>query len=108
MKKYSLSLISAVFAALFSTLCCLPAFVFIFFGINSSLLAFFTTFEYLRIPMAILSIGLFLLGIIQFKRNLFCICDKKSLIKTYAIFIIIFWILSLLLLYPEILPLFME
>ena len=51
MKKESLSMIGAVFTALLSTLCCLPAFLFLFFGVSSGVLTYFTTLEYTRIPL---------------------------------------------------------
>ncbi|MDX4067629.1 aryl sulfotransferase [Aliarcobacter skirrowii] len=108
MKQNSLAIIGAVITALLSTLCCLPALLFIFFGVSSGVLSYFTTLEYTRTPLAILAIIFFLISIYNFKKKISCSCDKKVRFKTY-IFVLIFFVLILLLLfYPEILPLFME
>lgn len=108
MKKINIPIISAVFTALASTLCCLPAFFFIFFGMSSSLLAFFTTLEFIRIPMAVLTVLLFILGIRQLNKNISCKRDKKKRLKLYIISSIFSFILIFLLFYPEILPFFMD
>lgn len=108
MKQNSLAIIGAVITALLSTLCCLPALLFIFFGVSSGVLSYFTTLEYTRTPLAILAIIFFLISIYNFKKKISSSCNKKVRFKTY-IFVLIFFVLILLLLfYPEILPLFME
>lgn len=63
MKEHKMVIIGAVITALLSTLCCLPAFLFIFFGVSSGVLSFFTTLEYTRVPLAILSIIFFIISI---------------------------------------------
>ena len=108
MKKINIPIIGAVFAALLSTLCCLPAFLFIFFGISSGVLTYFTTLEYLRVPMAILTIGLFIFAFITFRKKISCECSKKEKTKQYLIFSSFFIFLSGLLFYPEIIPMFMD
>ncbi|QKF81790.1 transporter [Halarcobacter ebronensis] len=108
MKKINLPIIGAVITALLSTLCCLPAFLFIFFGISSGLLSYFTTFTYARIPLAILTIILFIYGIKKYMRNNSCECTKKEKIKKsfFISFLLLFFLFVLL--YPELIPLFME
>ena len=108
MKKEKIAIIGAVTTALLSTLCCLPAFLFIFFGVSSGVLSFFTTLEYTRVPLAILSTIFFIIGIYNFRKNIACKCSKKDIYKNYIFFIIFFILILGLLFYPEILPLFME
>lgn len=108
MKRYNFGIIGAVFTALLSTLCCLPAFLFIFFGVSSGVLTYFTTLDFLRIPMAILTIILFILGLRNLNKKLSCSCSKKDMFKQYIIFSSLFLIVLFLLLYPEILPYFMD
>lgn len=108
MRKYNIPIISAVFTALASTLCCLPAFFFIFFGVSSSILSFFTTLEYIRIPMAILTVILFILGLRQLNKNISCKRDKKAKLKLYIFSTILSLLFMSLLFYPEILPYLMD
>ncbi|MFA9238627.1 MAG: hypothetical protein ACEQSQ_01905 [Candidatus Paceibacteria bacterium] len=108
MKRYNIQIISAVFTALISTLCCLPAIFFIFFGISSSLLVFFTTLEYIRIPMAVLTVILLILGLRQLNKKISCKRDNESKLKLYFFSTIFSLFLIFLLLYPEILPYFMD
>jgi mercuric ion transport protein len=108
MRRYNIPIIGAVFTALASTLCCLPAFFFIFFGVTSSIFTIFTTLEYIRIPMAILTVILFILGLRQLNKNISCNRDKKTKLKLYTLSTIFSLFLFLLLFYPEILPYFMD
>ncbi|EFU68914.1 heavy-metal transport protein [Aliarcobacter butzleri JV22] len=70
MKKSNFAIIGAVFTALLSTLCCLPAFIFLFFGVSSGVLSFFTTLEYTRVPLAILAIIFLYLQFILLEKNI--------------------------------------
>lgn len=108
MRKYSFTIIGAVITALLSTLCCLPAFLFIFFGFSSALMTYFTSLEYLRVPMIVITLILFILGIRQLNKKTSCAKDKNAKFKQYFIAIFIFVFLALLLFYPEIIPMFME
>jgi mercuric ion transport protein len=108
LKKKSLTIFGAVITALLSTLCCLPAFLFIFFGISSGILTYFTSLEYLRIPMAILTVLLFILAIRQSNKNISCEKDRKRKILQYTFSIGFFFLLIFLLFYPEIIPYFMD
>ena len=108
MKKNSLTIFGAVSAALLSTLCCLPAFLFIFFGISSGILTYFTSLEYLRIPMSVLTVILFILAIRQSTKTISCQKDRKRKITQYTFSIGFFFILIFLLFYPEIIPYFMD
>ena len=108
MRRESLAIIGAVFTALLSTLCCLPALLFLFFGMSTGVLAYFTTLEYTRIPLAILTIALFIYGFKRYRARISCKCDSKTLLNSYLIFCFIFLVLVGLLFYPELIPLFME
>ncbi len=108
MRKENLAIISAVFTALLSTLCCLPAFLFIFFGISSGILTYFATLEYARIPLAFLTIVLFIFAFRNIKQKISCQCSKKELLKQYSFFVIFFILIIALLFYPELIPYFMD
>jgi len=107
-KKVNLPIISAVFTALLSTLCCLPAFLFIFFGISGGILTYFTTLEYIRIPMAVLTVVLFIYGIRKLNKKIKCECTKGEKLKNYTFVVLAFLLVLSILLYPEIIPMFME
>jgi len=108
MNKLSFSLIGAVITALLSTLCCLPALLFLFFGISSGILGFFRTLEYTRIPLLILTILFFILAIYNFRKKISCSYNKKDRIFQYIFFTIFCLSILFLLFYPELIALFME
>ena len=108
MNKINLPIIGAVITALLSTLCCLPAFLFIFFGITSGVLSFFTSLEYIRIPMVILTLALLYFGIKRLKKKMSCECSKKDITTQYSLFTLFFSLIFFLLFYPELIPLFMD
>lgn len=108
MRKGVFPLIGAVITALLSTLCCLPAFLFIFFGVSSGVLTYFTTLEYTRIPLAILAIIFFFFALRNYRKKISCKCTKKEIVLNSSILVIIFILFFCLLFYPEILPYFMD
>jgi mercuric ion transport protein len=108
MKKIALPIIGAVITALLSTLCCLPAFLFIFFGISSGVLTYFTSLEYIRVPFAILTVVFFIYGIKRFKNKVLCNCTIKQKAKSYLLIVTVSIFLLFLLLYPELIPYFMD
>ena len=108
MKKEKIAIIGAVTTALLSTLCCLPAFLFILFGFSSGVLTYFTTLEYTRIPLAILTIILFVFAFKNLKKKIPCKYEKREVLKQYLFFLAFFILILALLFYPEFLPLLME
>lgn len=108
MRKNYFMIFGAVTTALLSTMCCLPAFLFLLFGISSGALAYFANLEYTRIPLAIFSAIFFIFTFINFRRKITCKCSKKEIVKQYSFFIIFSLFLGSLLFYPEILPFFMD
>lgn len=108
MNKSSFAIIGAVFTAHLSTLCCLPAFIFLFFGLSSTVLSFFTTLEYTRVPLSILAIIFYIFAIYNFRKKISCSCSKKQRLTQYIVFSLFFILILGLLFYPELIPLFME
>lgn len=104
LKKFSM--IGAVITALLSTMCCLPAFLFLLFGISSAYLSFLTTLDVIRIPFAIFSV--FLLGLAIYKnKNCKDGCSVNSMQLSKAFISILVLLVAFLLFYPEILPYFL-
>lgn len=108
MRKESIPIIGAVITALLSTICCLPAFLFLFFGVSSGVLTYFTTFENTRIPLAILTIVFFVFAFKNLKKRVSCKCSTKEIYKQYFVFSSFFVLIISLLFYPEFLPYFMD
>ena len=108
MKKEKIAIIGAVTTALLSTLCCLPAFLFILFGFSSGVLTYFTTLQYTRIPLAILTIIFFIFAFKNLKKKIPCKYEKREVLKQYLFFLAFFILILALLFYPEFLPLLME
>lgn len=108
MKNINIPIIGAVITALLSTLCCLPALLFLVFGISSGVLTSLTTLEYVRIPMGILTVLLLVYGIKRYSRRISCKCEKKKTIATVFTISSTFALFGLMLFYPEIIPMFMD
>ncbi len=108
MKSIKVPIIGAVITALLSTLCCLPAFLFLFFGVSSGALSYFTNLEYTRVPLIILTMGFFIFAFININKKISCKCSKKETYKQYFLFTLFFLTLMGLLFYPEFLPLFLD
>lgn len=100
--------VASFFSAFLATLCCLPAFLFIFFGISSTWFAYMTSLEFLRIPMSLVSLGFFIFGILSLRKKQSCTLDKKQKVRSIILLSILFLSLAFLLFYPEIIPFFME
>ena len=99
MTKLNIPVIGAVITALLSTLCCMPAFLFIFFGVSSGVLTYFTSLDYLRVPMTILTIAFLIFGIKRLKKKISCECSKKDIFMQCSLFILFFSLIFFLLFY---------
>lgn len=108
MNKINIPIIGAVITALLSTLCCLPAFLFLFFGVSSGVLTALTSLEYLRFPMGILTAILLVYGIKKLSKKVSCECKKQTQISSLLSVTVLFVIVGFLLFYPEIIPMFMD
>jgi mercuric ion transport protein len=94
---------TAVFTAVLSTSCCLPAFLFLFFGVSIGSLSFLQELDTLRTPLALFSVAFLVLYFIRRKQIQSCSCTtignskKQNFIKGVSLSLII----AILLFYPE-------
>lgn len=108
MKNISL-VVSAVITAILSTACCVPAFLFLFFGVSAGSLSFLTELDFVRVPFAILSISLLGLFFVKNKQKVSCQCNSESgLVKSYITIVLLGLFIGILLFYPEFLVYFVE
>ncbi|PJG82945.1 hypothetical protein [Caviibacterium pharyngocola] len=101
--------VTAVFAAVMSTLCCIAPLIYLLFGVSSVWLVRLDQLDFLRIPMLILSLGIFAYGVwlLFFSKKILCTkyISRNGLMVLYGItFIVILFFLF----YPTILPWFLE
>ncbi|CDL38860.1 mercuric transport protein MerT, putative [Citrobacter freundii] len=59
-KRAGLTLLTAAVAAVTAGLCCVGPLLYLLFGISAASFAVFTQFEFLRIPLMLVSLGLLL------------------------------------------------
>ncbi|MGQ0286501.1 hypothetical protein ACT2CV_04775 [Pasteurellaceae bacterium 22721_9_1] len=108
-RRFIVSCVTAVVAAVTSTLCCIGPLIYLLFGVSSTWLIGFGEYEYLRIPMLILSLGAFGYGfwLLVFSKRIICtkyLPHRQLLVLYWIMFIVILFFL----LYPTILPWFLE
>lgn len=98
--RFIASCVTAVIAAVTSTLCCIAPLVYLMFGISSTWLMELNRFEYLRIPMLIVSLGAFGYGfwLLNFSNKI--ICTRYFSRKTL---IILYWVVFFIMLFFSIL-----
>ncbi|AKD40836.1 mercuric transporter MerT family protein [Pasteurella multocida] len=108
-KSFIATCVTAVIAAVTSTLCCIAPLIYLMFGVSSTWLVSLNELDYLRIPMLILSLAAFSYGfwLLTFSKKVICTAyiSRKSLIVLYSI---VFAIMLFFLVYPNILPYFLE
>ncbi|OBX07003.1 membrane protein [Gallibacterium salpingitidis] len=107
--QFLVSCVTAVVAAVTSTFCCIAPLIYLVFGISSTWLIELNRFDYLRIPMLILSLAAFGYGfwLLIFSKKIICTkyLSRKWLIALYwIVFIVILFFLT----YPTVLPWFLE
>jgi mercuric ion transport protein len=100
--------ITAIVSAILSTTCCLPALIFLVFGVSAGSLSFLTDLGFLRIPMAIISIILLLIYVIKKRKSVSCSCSQKLSYKSYISIFAFSLIIAVLLFYPEFSVYFVE
>jgi mercuric ion transport protein len=73
-KGAGLTLLTAAVAAVTAGLCCVGPLLYLLFGISAASFAVFTQFEFLRIPLMLVSLGLLLRVFwrLYFSRRLWC------------------------------------
>lgn len=108
-KRFIISCITAVIAAVSSTLCCIAPLIYLLFGVSSTWLIELNELEFLRIPMLMLSLGAFGYGfwLLVFSKKIICTkyLSRKMLLGLYWI---MFLIILFFLFYPTVLPWFLE
>ncbi|QLB20514.1 hypothetical protein A6B43_02675 [Vespertiliibacter pulmonis] len=108
-RTFIASCITAVVAAVSSTLCCVAPLIYLLFGVSSSWLIELSEFEYLRIPMLIVSLGAFGYGFWLLVGSKKVICTKYlSRRMLLILYWVMFAIILFLLFYPILLPWILE
>ncbi|MCK3657676.1 hypothetical protein A4G18_02860 [Pasteurellaceae bacterium Pebbles2] len=100
---------TALVAAVTSTLCCIGPLIYLAFGISSTWLMDLSEYEYLRIPMLIVSLAAFGYGfwLLVFSKKIICTkyLSRRALLWCYwGVFVIILFFLT----YPTLLPWILE
>ena len=104
-KSLWLSIATALSAAVASTLCCIAPLVYLAFGISSSTLIAFGEYDYLRVPMLIISLVAFGYGfwLLMFSKKI--ICSRYLSLRTLKIlYALVFVVMLFFLSYPTLLP----
>ena len=98
---------SAFISALLATACCLPALLFLLFGLSFGFLSFLESLSSFRIPLTLLSLFiLFLSYRVHRQKNLTCKMQKRNAyVWLYAL---ILGSIMFILLFPELATLFFE
>ncbi|MDO4626334.1 MAG: hypothetical protein Q4A81_03370 [Pasteurellaceae bacterium] len=101
--------IAALTAAISSTLCCIAPLLYLAFGISSPWLIGLSKYEYLRIPMLIISLAIFSYGfwLLMFSKKIICTkyLSRRSLVVLYWVVLIV---IVFFLTYPTLLPWILE
>lgn len=101
--------LTAIIAAVGSTACCITPLIYLLFGISSTWLVGLNEYEWLRIPLLVLSLGAFGYGfwLLVFSKKIIC---TKYFSRTTLI--VLYWLVFLLILffltYPTVLPWILE
>ncbi|WP_439241227.1 hypothetical protein [Lonepinella sp. BR2474] len=101
--------VTALIAAVTSSLCCIAPLIYLIFGVSSTWLIGLNQLDWLRMPMLILSLGAFGYGfwLLVFSKKIICTkyLSRKALLWGYWI---LFMFIIFLLSYPTLLPLILE
>ena len=108
-KSFWVAIATALSAAVASTLCCIAPLIYLLFGVSSTWLIGFGEYDYLRIPMLIVSLCAFAYGfwLLMFSKKIICsknISRKKLIVLYWMVFIIMLFFLT----YPTLLPWILE
>ncbi|MGC7560816.1 mercuric transporter MerT family protein [Pasteurella sp. PK-2025] len=108
-KRLIASGITAIMAAITSTLCCIAPLIYLVFGVSSSWLVSLNQLEYLRLPMLIIAVSSFGYGfwLLTFSKKILCtqFLSRKGFMGLYGI---VFVIMLFFLFYPTLLPYFLD
>jgi len=101
MKKEILGVLTALFSALAATACCLPPLLFLLFGISFGALSFLEVLTPFRIPLSLFSLLILWLSWRSYAHHTFgCSIQKRR--RYLALYSIIFGVVLVILLYPEV------
>ena len=108
-KSFWVAIATALSAAVASTLCCIAPLIYLVFGVSSTWLIGLGEYDYLRIPMLIVSLCAFAYGfwLLMFSKKIICskyISRKKLIVLYWIVFIVMLFFLT----YPTILPWILE
>ncbi len=95
--KHNVTLVAAVVSSFLSTACCLPPLLFVFFGVSFGWMSVLSSFAFLRLPLALLAVGLFALALYARRRQLRC-SGGKAKWWLAGVFVLVLG----LLVYPEV------
>lgn len=108
-RSFIATCVTAVVAAVTSTLCCIAPLIYLLFGVSSTWLIKLNELAFLRIPMLVLSLGAFGYGfwLLNFSNRI--ICSKYVSRRTL---VVLYWgmlaIILFFLFYPTMLPWLLE
>lgn len=107
--RFIATCVTAVVAAVTSSLCCIAPLIYLLFGVSSTWLIELNQFDFLRIPMLVLSLAAFSYGfwLLVFSKKIICTryLSRRTLLILYWI---VFGIILFFLFYPTLLPLILE
>ncbi|TDQ59632.1 mercuric ion transport protein [Mesocricetibacter intestinalis] len=108
-KSFIASCVTAVLAAVTSTLCCIAPLLYLLFGVSSAWLVKLDALSFLRFPLLLLSLAAFGYGfwLLTFSKKIICsrYISRKTLLVLYGI---MFIFILFFLLYPNLLPWLLE
>lgn len=102
-------LLTAVSAAVGSTLCCIAPLVYLVFGFSSPWLMSLSEYEYLQVPLLLLSLSAFGYGFWQlmFSKKIVCTqyLSRRAMVILYSLALVV---ILFFLTYPYVLPWILE
>jgi len=108
-KSFWIAIATALSAAVASTLCCIAPLIYLLFGVSSTWLIELNQFDFLRIPMLVLSLAAFSYGfwLLVFSKKIICTryLSRRTLLVLYWL---VFGIILFFLFYPTFLPWILE
>lgn len=107
--RFIANCVTAVVAAVTSSLCCIAPLIYLLFGVSSTWLIELNQFDFLRIPMLVLSLVAFSYGfwLLVFSKKIICTryLSRRALLVLYWL---VFGIILFFLFYPTFLPWILE
>lgn len=101
--------LAALAAAVGSTVCCIAPLVYLLFGVSSTWLIGLNEYEWLRLPLLVISLGAFGYGfwLLVFSKKIICtqyLSRRTLLILYWLVFVLVLFFLT----YPTVLPWILE